>query len=326
MNDDFYNILGINRNASQADIQKAYRDAARKYHPDMNPDDKGAKEKFQKIQEAYDVLSDAEKRELYDRYGSSFETMGAGGPGGGRGAGPQWRTYSPGAGGEGYADFDFSQVFGAGGDPAEGFGDIFRQFGGGAAGGGAARRRGRRKTKGADLTHEITITFASAILGSEVQLGIDRGDGEQKTLTVKIPPGVENGKRIRVRGQGEQVPGGTPGDLLLTVHVTPHPSFIRHGNHLEVKLPVTLAEAALGGKVDVPTPHGVIALKIPPGASSGQRLRIKGHGVRPKTGDSGDLFAIVEVMMPPELSAEEQSWIQQIGERHPQNVRAELRW
>jgi DnaJ-class molecular chaperone len=292
----------------------------------MNPDDATAKEKFQKVQQAYDVLNDPEKRELYDRYGSSFETMGAGGPGGGAGRGPQWRTYTTG-GGQGFEDVDFSQIFGEryGADPAAGFGDIFRQFGGAAAGGGA-RRRGRRAAKGADLEHEITIPFKSSIVGGEVQLSVERGGGKVESIAVKIPVGIENGKKIRVRGQGEQIAGGTAGDLMLTVRVLPHPAFVRSGNNLEVRLPVTLAEAALGAKVDVPTPHGAIALKIPANTSSGKRLRIKGHGVRPKTGEPGDLFAVVEVMLPPELSETEQAWMREIGERHPQNVRAELQW
>lgn len=329
MSEDFYKVLGINRNASAPEITKAYRDAARKYHPDMNPDDKTAKEKFQKIQEAYDVLNDPEKRELYDRYGSSFETMGAGGPGpsgsrrgrpGGGGAGPQ----------PGFEDFDFSQIFGDRYSPesAAGFEDIFRQFGGGdpnTASGARSRRRGR-KSKGADLTHTLSIPFRASIVGESVTLTVDRGGDHTETINVKIPAGIEDGKQIRLRGQGEQVPGGTPGDLLITVNVTPHPRFTRHGNNLEVHLPVTLSEAAAGGKIDLPTPHGTIALKIPPGTSSGKRLRVKGHGVRPKSGEPGDLFAVVEIVLPPNLTAEEQAWLAQLAEKHPLNPRVDLKW
>lgn len=331
MSDDYYKVLGINRNASASEIQKAYRDAARKYHPDMNPDDKTAKEKFQKVQQAYDVLNDPEKRELYDRYGSSFETMGAGGPG----AGQQWRSYPGGAGSgsaQGFEDFDFSQIFGDRYSPesAAGFEDIFRQFSGGGAAAGAgagprSRRRGR-KTKGADLTHEVTVPFRSAISGGEITLSVKRPDGHAETITAKIPAGIEDGKQIRLRGQGEQVTGGTPGDLLITVRVSPHPLFSRQGNNLEVKLPVTLSEAAAGAKIDLPTPHGTITLKIPAGTSSGKRLRVKGHGVRPKSGEPGDLFATVEIMLPQDLTTEEQTWLAQLAEKHPLNPRADLSW
>lgn len=327
MSSDFYQVLGVNRNASAAEIQKAYRDAARKYHPDMNPDDKTAKEKFQKIQEAYDVLNDPEKRELYDRYGSSFETMGAGGPGPGgfrRGGAP----FGGGAGPQpGFEDFDFTQIFGDRYSPesAAGFEDIFRQFTGGGA--EPARGRGRgRKRKGADLTHEVTIPLRAAVLGESITLSVDRGNGYLETITAKIPPGIEDGKQLRLRGQGEQVSDGTPGDLLITVHVAPHPQFSRQGNHLEVRVPVTLSEAAAGAKIDLPTPHGTIALKIPAGTSSGKRLRVKGHGIRPKTGEPGDLYAVVEIVLPGDLTQEEQVWLKQLGERHPQTPRSELRW
>jgi DnaJ-class molecular chaperone len=313
MADDIYKTLGINRNASQPEIQKAYRDLARKYHPDMNPDDKSAKEKFQKVQQAYDVLSDPEKREQYDRYGEAFETMGPGGPAGGA----QWRT-APGGSGAGFEDFDFQS--------AAGFEDLFRQFTGGAgpAGGTRSRRRGR-KLKGADVTHELQIPFQSAINGGQVELRVNR-EGHSETINVKIPAGIEDGKVIRLRGQGEQIPGGTNGDLLITIHVAPHARFTRHGKDLEVRLPITLSEAAAGGKIDLPTPHGTIALKIPPGTSSGKRLRVKGHGVRPKSGEPGDLYAVVEIMLPPNLSEEEQAWLAELGEKHPFDPRGDLRW
>ncbi len=324
MSDDYYQLLGINRNASQAELTKAYRDAARKYHPDMNPDDKTAKEKFQKVQQAYDVLSDSEKRELYDRYGSSFETMGAGGPG--AGAGPQWRTQTTGPGGQGFEDVDFGDLFGdRGASGAGGFEDIFRQFTGGARA-STGRKRGRRSAKGADITHELTIPFRTAVVGGEVNLSVERPDGHVETITAKIPPGVEEGQKIRLRGQGEQVSGGTSGDLLLVIHVGAHPQFTRHGRNLDVKLPLTLAEAALGAKVDVPTPHGTIAMKIPAGTSSGKKLRIKGHGVRPKSGEPGDLFAVVEIVLPPTLDEEDQAWLRKLGEKHPQSPRGDLAW
>ena len=270
MDEDYYKVLGVNRSASQAEIQKAYRNLARKYHPDMNPDDKSAKQKFQQVQKAYDVLNDAEKRELYDRYGSSFESLAGAGPGG---AG--WQTH-PGGGPQGFEDVDFSELFGRGFGGAGGgggFEDIFKQF---RQGGAAPRGAPRQPRRGADLQHEITVPFATSIQGGEVRLSVRRPSGKVEPIAVKIPAGIEDGKKLRLRGKGDPGPaGGEPGNIFVTIHVAPHPYFIRRGNDLEVQLPVTLAEAALGSKIDVPTPHGTVTLTIPAGTSSGKRLRVR---------------------------------------------------
>jgi DnaJ-class molecular chaperone len=321
MAEDYYKILGVRRDATQDEISKAYRDLARKYHPDMNPDDPSAKKKFQKIQAAFDVLNDPQKREMYDRYGSSFETMGAGGP----------RTQTWTAGGPGeftFEDIDFSQFFGDrfGSSSPGGFADLFSQF-------QTAAARGRKKTayrarqRGADLEQEVTIPFNTSVLGGEIQLRLPRPTGQMETLAVKIPAGIEDGKKIRLRGQGEPgVAGGEPGDLLLTVRVAPHPFFTRRDNNLYVRVPVTLAEAALGAKVDVPTPKGKVTVSIPPGTSSGAKLRIKGHGVAPKAGPPGDLFVEVQIVLPKNLDEESREAIRRIGERYVENPRANLRW
>ncbi len=321
MAEDYYKTLGVRRDASQAEIQKAYRELARKYHPDMNPDDKTAKAKFQQVQKAFDVLNDSEKREMYDRYGSSFETMGAGGPRGGAawGAGP---------GGAGAEAFDFSQFFGErfGEQPAGGFGDIFSQFRR-AAGSRARKSATSPPRRGADLHHELQIPLATSITGGEVQLTLRRGSGKTETITVKIPAGIEGGKKIRLRGQGEPGPrGGTPGDILITIRVAPHPCFQRRGNHLHVQVPVTLAEAALGAKVDLPTPRGIVSLRVPPGSSSGTKLRLKGRGVTPNSGPPGDLLAEIQIVLPKELGEADRQMIEEFGRRHPQDPRAELRW
>ncbi len=224
MAEDYYSVLGVPKNASQADIQKAYRDLARKYHPDMNPGDKTAKKKFQKVQAAFDVLNNPEKREMYDRYGSSFETRGMGG----EPPGTQSWGWSPGAGGAGPGsgefraeDVDLSQFLGErfGQEGPAGFGDLFGQFRRAAGkyrkapgGGGAAGQRS------GDLVQEIQIPFATSITGGEVQLTVDRPSGKTETLAVKIPAGIEDGKKIRIRGHGQPaMRGGTPGDILLTV-------------------------------------------------------------------------------------------------------------
>jgi curved DNA-binding protein len=327
---DYYQTLGVRRDASQAEIQKAYRDLARKYHPDMNPDDKNAKKKFQDIQAAFDVLNDAGKRELYDRYGSSFETMGAGGPGGAH-AGTTWRT-GPGTGPSGgfrFEDVDFSQFLGEryGAEPGGGgFADLFEQF---RQTGGRSRRGGASKAaRGADIEHELSIPFTTSITGGEATIAIGRQSGKVETLAVKIPPGIEDGKKIRLRGQGEPASRGKkPGDVLLTVRVSPHACFQRRGNHLHLTVPVTLAEAALGAKIDIPTPKGAVSLRIPPAASSGTKLRVKGMGV-PARGDTpaGDLLAEVQIVLPKDLDEPSREMIRKIQERYPQEPRATLRW
>lgn len=325
MAEDYYQVLGVARSASQAEIEKAYRDLARKYHPDLNPDDKSAKKKFQKIQAAFDVLNDPKKREMYDRYGSSFEAMGSGGPRGGN----TWQgSWGPGAGGAGVEDVDFGQFFGerfGGGRAGADLGDLFEQFR--RASGGGRRSASSRQRRGDDLVHELTIPFATSICGGTVQVTVKHRSGKVETLEVKIPAGIEDGKKIRLRGQGEPgARGGTPGDILLVVRAEPHPSFHRQGNDLLLKVPVTLAEAALGAKVDIPTPNGVVSLRIPPGTSGGKRLRVRGHGVTPKNGDPGDLLAEIQIVLPKNLDEPAREAIRQIADRYPLEPRAGLRW
>ena len=327
MDEDYYKTLGISRDASQAEIQKAYRDLARKYHPDLNPDDKKAKEKFQKVQGAFDVLNDREKREMYDRYGSSFETRGRRGPqpggggDGGWGGGANWSGDSPGA-----EDIDFSQFFGErfGAEPAGGFGDIFGHFRR-AAGPKAEKASARRQ--GRDILHEIQIPLNTSIRGGEVQLSLQRATGKNETISVKIPPGIEDGKKIRLRGQGEPGPrGGAAGDILVTIRIAPHPFFRRRGHHLHVRLPITFAEAALGAKVDVPTPYDTVSLRIPPGTSSGTNLRIAGHGAPRKGEAAGDLFVEVQIVLPKQFTEADGKLIEELGRHYPQNPRENLRW
>ncbi len=330
MAEDYYKTLGVPKNASQAEIQKAYRDLARKYHPDMNPNDKTAKKKFQEVQAAFDVLNNTEKREMYDRYGSSFETMGAGG-------GPQPGAYtwgwSPGAnagpgGPAGFSaeDIDLSQFLGEkfGQQGAGGFADLFSQF---RRSSGKTRRPSGGAKRGADLTHEIEIPFTTAISGGEVQISVQRPSGKTETLAVKIPPGIDEGKKIRVRGQGQPTArGGTPGDLIITIHVAAHAFFQRRGNHLLVRVPVTLGEAVAGAKIDLPTPKGTVTLSIPPCTSSGTKLRVKGHGIVPKNGAPGDLLAEVQIVLPKQLSEDDRKTIGKIDAKYTQTPRKDLRW
>ena len=320
---DYYKTLGVSRDASPADIKKAYRKLARKFHPDVNPDDKSAKQKFQEVQKAFDVLNDAGKRELYDRYGSSFESMGSGGPRGSHNRGGS----TPG----GFEDVDFSEIFGerfgggGGGEGGSPFSDIFSQFRRSSSG----RRSAAQPRRGADITAELEIPFTTSIVGGDAQLTVRRKAGNTETITVKIPAGIEDGKKVRLRGQGEESSRGTPGDILITVHVLPHAFFQRRGNHLDVNLPMTLGEAALGAKVDLPTPKGTISLRVPPGTSSGMKLRVRGHGVATKEG-TGDLFAEVQIVIPKQLDEESKETISKLEARwqqqHAQNPRHDLRW
>jgi len=291
MAEDYYQTLGVPRTASAEDIRKAYRELARKYHPDLHPDDESAKEKFKKVQTAFDVLNDQSKREMYDRYGSSFEGVGAGGPGGGWGGG---RGPFPGGGFPGGGEVDLESLFGGAG----GFGDIF--------GRGGTKARGRRRpapTPGEDVTARIDIPFKLAIDGGKTDVRLER-DGKTETISVTIPQGLPDGARMRLRGQGlPGTGGGAAGDLLLEVKVEPHPVFRREGDTLELTLPVSVAEAILGAKVDVPTPWGTISLKVPAKTSGGRKLRAAGMGVRHANGAKGDLIAEVQIVLPEQADA-----------------------
>jgi len=323
MSDDYYATLGVSRGASQDEIQKAYRKLAKKHHPDLNPNDKAAQKKFKEVQQAYDVLSDEKKRKLYDQFGSGFEQMGQGG-------GPQWSSQVP----PGFGGFEFG---GGGGDaslPPE-LQDLLRQFTGGGGGfqfggGPTGRRRGRRAPgqPGADIQHEVEVPLRTAVMGGEVNLRVNRPGRKTETIAVKIPPGIDDGKTIRLRGQGEPSPSGGPaGDLLITVRSAPHSSFRRDGLDLVVRVPVTLAEAALGAKVDVPTPQGTITLKVPPGTSSGTRLRAKGQGIKASDGRTGDLYAELAIMLPKQIDDETAALVRQFDARLKQpNPRADLAW
>ncbi|MBX7168740.1 MAG: J domain-containing protein [Pirellulales bacterium] len=331
MADDYYQVLELKRDAQPADIQKAYRRLARKYHPDLHPDDKEAKRKFQDVQKAFEVLNDPKKRELYDRYGASFEQMGQPGPGGPGGGTYTWTGGFPGggAGGGSFEDVDLSQFFGerfAGGGAA-GIGDLFGQFKRASGGRGRRRAPATEELRGADVRYEYEIPFQTSITGGEVTLSLERPDGRVEKLAVKIPAGIEEGKTIRLRGQGDPSPtGGPAGDLLLKVRVAAHPHFHRRGQNLHVKLPVSLAEAAAGGKVDVPTPRGVVSLRIPPGSTSGTRLRIKGHGVAAAGAAPGDLFAELLIALPRGLDDDDREALRRIAEKHPGDIRQELHW
>ena len=331
MASDYYKTLEVERTASAEEIRKSYRNLARKYHPDLHPDDANAKKKFQEVQEAFDVLNDEKKREQYDRYGSNYEAFQGGGHGGRHGAGASpWGGGTPG-GGQGF-DFDFEELFGnqagRGGQPTGpgsqpgGFGDFFKQFTGG---GGNARPK--QQAVAADIQTELTVPFSVAVLGGQAQIAVQRPSGKVENITVTIPEGIEDGKKIRLRGQGEPANRrGKAGDLLITIHVSAHPVFTRKGKRLEVKVPVTLAEAISGAPVDIPTPSGTITLTLPKGTSSGKKLRIKGHGVKTKQEEPGDLYAEIEIILPADISDKDRETIAEIDKKYNQNPRTDLKW
>lgn len=263
---------------------------------------------------------------MYDRYGADFDKINPGGPGGGFGGGPGGGQAWSGAAGEG-PGFDFSQMFGGGGggagiDLGELFGAFGRGGGGASAGGG---RRSRAKPKGDDVESDVHVPFKTMIVGGEIPLRLRRSDGSTEELSVKIPAGIEEGKKIRLRGRGEQGPGGA-GDLYVRVHAEAHPYFHRRGDNLHVKLPITLGEAARGGKIDVPTPSGVVSLRVPAGASSGMKLRIKGHGVALADKPAGDLFVELQVALPSKYSDDELKAIDEIEAKHKLEPRKDLNW
>src|SRR5258708_4989201 len=281
---DYYDILGVKKNAGADEIKKAYRGLAKKFHPDKNKGNKEAENKFKEVSEAYAVLSDTEKREQYDRLGQ--EAFRGGGPGGhpfGGGANP-------------FGGFDFSQFTGGGRARAGrrstgggGFTDIFSDlFGGGAAGFEPGPERG------ADLEAELTIDFRDAILGTTMDLVLNG-----KGVKVKIPEGVSDGQRIRLRGKGAPGGSGGPaGDLNVLIHIRPHPLFERRGDDIYIGLPIKVGEAIRGGEVEVPTIHGPVRARIPAGTQGGQTFRLRGKGVKKKAGAFGDHYYRVEITAP----------------------------
>ena len=304
---DFYETLGVQKNASEDDIKKAHRKLARQFHPDRNPGDKQAEAKFKEIQEAYDVLSDKTKRGQYDRFGDAGLH---GGFGGGQG-GPNAHNFNWGAAPGGMHGMDpdqaqeiFRQFFsGGGGGPV----DMEGIFGGGRPRGGG---RGRRSQPPREVESEITIPFVTAAQGGNVSVQM-----EGKELSVRIPQGVEEGQALRLQGQA---PGG--GDLRLKLRVQPHPYFRKEAKDLIVEVPLSLSEAVLGTKVDVPTLDGTrLTVKVPPGASSGTRLRLRGRGIA-----GGDQFIEIKVVVPAVSDGRGQQLIEEFAKLHPQSPRAGL--
>lgn len=289
MSKNLYDVLGVSKSASEAEVKSAYRKLARKYHPDLNKDDKNAAEKFKEISCAYDILGDKEKRRKYDNneidadgkptgFGAGFGGGGfEGNPfGGGR------RTYSGGANPFGAAGgFDFSSIFGD---------DIMSQFGGGRRSGGFGFGGPQ---KGQDISYTMNVDFLDAARGAEKKVSLGG-----KNINVKIPAGTENGQTLRLKGLGNAgVDGGPAGDVLITINVGSHPYFKTEGNNVLLDLPISMKEAVLGAKITVPTINGKVRVTVPPYSSSGEKLRLKGKGINGKSGQ-GDEIITLKIMAP----------------------------
>jgi DnaJ-class molecular chaperone len=311
---DYYAILGVKKTASVEEIRKAYKKLSRENHPDRKPNDAAAAEKFKQVQEAWDVLGDPQKRQQYDQFGAAF------GPNGPQFQQGQWRA---GPGGSG--PIDFNQMFGGEVDLGDLLGGM---FGGGATGAPFGRQAGRRgrSAPGANIEAEIEIPFVVAAEGGTHELQLTR-NGHVERLSVKIPAGVSTGRVIRLAGQGQPGHGGGPaGDLLVTIKVAAHSFFRREGNDLLIDVPITVSEAALGTKVEIPTlAEGPVVVTVPPGTSSGAKLRLRGKGIPDsKTRARGDLYAIIRLMLPPKLDAATRGVFEQLATLAPHNPRAGL--
>lgn len=308
---DYYEVLGVSRQATADDIKKAYRKLARKYHPDTAGDNPDNVKKFHEIQEAYDNLSDQAKRSNYDQFGHAAENMGgfSGGSGGFRNTG----------------GVDFSDIFsGMGGGGFGNINDIFEQLRGGGRGGRGGGRR-PRNVKGQDIEYSITVSFEEAARGGvrEISLTITEPDGRRRVekLEVKIPAGTESGGKIRLRGKGQSVPDGVSGDLILTINVAHHRFYRREGNDIYMDLPVSFAESVFGVRVEVPTLTGKAEVQVPPYSPTGRKLRLKAGGIKTNTGQ-GDMYLVVKIVPPSQLDESSAELLREFQRRNPQpNIR-----
>ena len=352
---DLYAVLGVERNASAEEIKKAYRRLARKHHPDLNPGDKQAEERFKEISVAHDVLTDPSKRKLYDEFG--LEGLQAGFDPARAREYRRWAESGHGfsfRGGSPFEGFGFSGFEGRRrrreAEEERGFADVIEELFG--AGAGAGARATPRTVRGADVEHPIEVDFLDALRGTKTAVSVRRpapcpqcgGSGRQRMractrcggtgtveqreqLTVRIPAGVSDGARVRVRGKGGVGRGGAAaGDLYFVVRVRPHPFLQRDGKDLTIEVPITVGEAIRGATIAVPTPDGKVRLKVPRGSQSGQRLRLSGRGVRdPKGGAPGDLYVRLMVQVPTDGAADRlKDAVEALEEAYGGNPRAHL--
>jgi DnaJ-class molecular chaperone len=320
---DLYAVLGVKRDADAETLRKAYRKLARQHHPDVNPGDKKAEDRFKEITQAYDVLSDAEKRKAYDEFGE-ISLQGGFDPEAARRA---RESFAGRFGGTRGGPFGFE--FGGAAPGAEyEFGDVDDLLGRvfGQRGGPAGRFRGR----GGDIEAVLELDFLEAAKGGEKRLALtlpdERGEPRHTTVTVRIPAGVGDGGRIRLAGKGAPgIGGGPPGDLHARIRVRPHPVFRREGRDLHLDAPISVAEAIRGAPIEVPTLDGRATVTVPPGTDSGRKLRLRGKGVPdPAGGPPGDLYVTLQIRVPKQVDAEGLAHADALGARTPANLREEL--
>lgn len=309
---DYYQTLGVPRDASEKDIKRAYRRLARQYHPDRNPGDKAAEEHFKQINEAHEVLTDPDKRRKYDRLGAQWQQWQRMGRNPGDFDFSQW--FAPGPGGTRMQYEDLDNLFGGSG----GFSDFFQSIFGGTArhSGRPWGQTGLRPRRGQDYEHPVEITLEEAYHGTRRVL---EADGSR--LEVKIPPGVKTGSKVRIAGKGGTgVAGGAAGDIFLRIRVLPHNTFGRDGDNLKCEVPVSLYTAILGGTVDVPTLAGTVKLKIPAETQAGRSFRLRGKGM-PLLKDPerhGDLHAHIRVVLPQKLNSREKELFRELADLRDQ--------
>jgi molecular chaperone DnaJ len=383
--EDYYKTLGVKRTATQEEIRKVYRRLARKYHPDLNPGDKSAEEKFKQLSEAYDILSDPKKREVYDKFGSYSDNFReAGQRPAGAGFDFDWSVFTGGAGAGGPGA---GAAAGPGGNSGASFRDIFSElFGSGAR--GASTQGGPQPKRGEDIEIPLALSFEEAINGLTTNINVRRsetcarcnGSGEMgtgllscatcngtgkistgggflrfdqscadcngtgkrrppcpgcggrgvlpkyETVKVRIPAGVDTGSRVRVSGKGEAGPkGASPGDLYIITNVSPHRVFTRKGDNIHCVVPVTLPEAALGAKIEVPTVSGKAQLRIPPGTQSGQVFRLRERGAPSLRGSTrGDQYVEVKIVLPKIIDEDSKGLLREFAKRNPENPRVTM--
>jgi len=275
---DPYITLGTSKTASADEVKKAYRKLAKQFHPDLNPGNAESASRFKEISVAYDLLSDPEKRARFDR--GEIDASGQE-----RADTSFYRSYGAGPQGAKYRA-------GAGFDPSDIFSDMFSRGGGGFGRGG-----GDFRSRGGDLSYSLTVDFLEAARGAQKRLSFPDG----RTLDVNVPAGTESGQVLRLRGQGQPGIGGGPsGDALIEIDVTPHAFFRRDGNNVLAEIPITLAEAVTGGKINIPTINGPVSMSIPAGSNTGAKLRLRGRGIQPRSGAAGDQYITLKVMLPKE--------------------------
>lgn len=306
---DYYDVLSVSKSATDAEIKRAYRRLAKKHHPDQNEGNKQAERRFKEVQEAYSALSQKDKRARYDQFGHAGID-----PRFDHAAGRQAWTEQPGQPIDlgdlaDLFDFNFS-----GGGPDRGRASVFEQLFRGARPG--TRTGAPAAPTGLDVEHTVKLTFEQAIRGTTLELQLDRARGRRQRISVRIPPGMRDGQRIRVRGKGKSAGRGrASGDLYVICSIGLHPYLERRGSDIYLDVPITIAEAALGAKVDLPTLDGIRTVTVPPGTSSGAKLRLAGLGVpSPKGSGRGDHYAVIKIVSPTKLSDEQKRLIDQLAE------------